>query len=140
MKNMPLSPEEKKLLERIYTAFQHYNCFIYEKKEHDHIMELLEKTELKRRVKIEYADPRYPYIYIMKPRTDDLHRKCLMEIERLFHNGQIKKEDYMVRRDELIRQCINHYTFERAKEIISHIEKILKGDNRVNRNIPEIPI
>jgi hypothetical protein len=103
-----LSPEEKKLAERILTAFKHYQCFIYEAEEHEKVVEVIGKLGVKDKVWIGYVDPRYPRIYIVKPKYADLPNKCLIQIENLFHKGNIRREDYLKRREELIKQCINH--------------------------------
>ncbi len=137
---MKLTPEEKKLLERMLKAFKHYNCFIYGKEEHEKVRGLLEETGLMAKVWIGYVDPRYPHIYIVKPRSRDLERECIIEIENLFRSGSIRREDYLKMRDEMIKQCINHYTYERGKEIISIMEELIKGGRSEDRRVPEISL
>ncbi len=137
---MKLEDWERELLERMIKAFKHYNCFIYEKEEHDKVRKLLGKTGLMGKVWIGYVDPRYPHIYIVKPKFHDLERECLMEIENLFHKGSIRKEDYAKMKDEMIKQCINHYTYERSREIILIMEKILEEKNNGGRSIPELSL
>ncbi len=133
-----LTDEEREIIERILKGFKHFNCFIYEAGEHGRIMSVLKKYGLNKYVRITYADPRYPHIYLMKPKDLDISRDCTLKIDRLFREGRLSDEDYYMRRDELIRQCINHYLYERVREIIRVLEKLLRGGEDVRRILEEI--
>jgi hypothetical protein len=133
-----LSEEDREILERILNALKHYECFIYEAEEHKKVTTVLKKFKLDKLVRVTYADPRYPHIYLLKARDLDIERDCTVKIDGLFREGRISDEDYYMRRDELIRQCINHYLYERTREIINMIERILKGDEGVRRIFEEL--
>ncbi len=134
-----LTDEEKTLLKRILNGFKHFGCFIYEADEHQKVMNVLKKIKIDNYLKITLADPRYPYIYLIKPKDVDLERDCIVKIDKLFREGRLSEDDYKARRDELIRQCINHYLYERLKEIMNIIEKMIKGDEDVRRILKELP-
>ncbi len=114
------------IVKRMVKAFKNIQCFIFERDELLVVRKAVDETGVSRLVKLERADKRYPYIYILRPNIDQFMRECSDKADKAILKGRVKEDVQKQFRVEFIRQCLNHYEHERVKEIISLFEKYLR--------------
>ncbi len=127
---MSLTSEEKKLVSRMINAFQHFECFVFEKEELENVKNVLVKTGIRNLVVVKRADPRYEYIYMVVPWNREFETMCISKVKKLLAEGSIDRETYSRRYSELVLQCIRHYERERIKEIIEKLKKYISSGDK----------
>lgn len=83
------------------------------------------KAEIRELVEMKPADDRYPHILVLRPNRKMLVSECRAKVKKALSVGDISQLEYKKYSKELVEQCIVSLEREKAKEIVSVIEKYI---------------
>ncbi|MCS7128565.1 MAG: hypothetical protein N3E36_04570 [Sulfolobales archaeon] len=123
-----LSNGESQIIEtavRMLKAFKNIGCFLFEKHEYDAVRRTVDSINMLKHVKIELVDQRYPYIYVVKPKTDHCFKECENKAGEYILRGEVKESLKNIFKKEFISQCIRYCEKRKISEVIALLENFL---------------